>query len=88
MCDISDGIFIFVPDVQREAEIQDNKDASHCTMTNLLPSRIMATLYRTDDPENTVNKRTTAQTIWISCPGGSEEDLPKIVITSDGGAAQ
>ena len=57
-------------------------------MNNLLPSRIQATLYRTDDPDSAASKRTTAQTIWISCPGGSEEDLPKIVITSDGGAAQ
>ena len=38
MCDISDGLFLFVPNVQREAELQDiEATGTHCTATNLLP---------------------------------------------------
>ena len=88
MCNISDGLFLFVPNVQREAELQDaeaiEKDGSHCAVTNLLPSRIRVDLYRTDDPNSTESRRLTAQSLWINCPGGSEEDLPKVVLQQGG----
>ena len=81
MCDISDGLFLFVPNVQREAELQDiEATGTHCTATNLLPSRIQVNLYRTDDPDSADSKRLTAQSMWINCPGGSEEDLPLVVL--------
>ena len=85
MCDISDGLFLFVPDVQQEAALQDmEKDGSHCAVTNLLPSRIRVILYRTDDPNSTESRRTTAQSLWINCPGGAEEDLPTVVLQQGG----
>ncbi len=78
--DISDGLFIFVPDVQREAELQ-GEDPSSCTGENLLPSELRAVLFRTDDPEDTASKRDTAETLWFSAPGGDE--LPVIVLEGE-----
>ena len=78
VCDISDGIFIFVPDVQREAQLQG--ESSHCDSTNLLPAQIRVELYRTDDPNDAASKRLTAQTLWIHSPGGTQEDLPSVVL--------
>lgn len=74
--DISDGFFLFIPDVQREAELQG--EGSHCDVTNLLPAQIRVDLFRTDDPNNTSSKRLTAQTMWIYSPGGAQEDLPTV----------
>ena len=76
--DISDGFFLFVPNVQREAELQGT--ASDCDTTNLLPSQIRLALYRTDDPADPSSKRLTAQTLWIYSPGGAREDLPTVVL--------
>ena len=76
--DISDGIFLFVPDVQREAQLQG--ESSHCDGTNLLPAQIRVELYRTDDPNDASSKRLTAQTLWIYSPGGAQEDLPTVVL--------
>ncbi len=72
--DISDGIFLFVPNTQREQELQGEQ--SHCGQENLLPARIMVELYRTDDPNQADSMRLTASSRWIHSPGG--EDLPKI----------
>ena len=74
--DISDGIFLFVPDVQREAELQGEE--SHCNPTNLLPSELRAVLSRTDLPDSAESQRVTAETLWRNSPGG--EDLPVIVL--------
>ena len=77
--DISDGLFLFVPNVQREAELQE---ATHCDGVNLLPSEIMAELYRVDDPKNPNSGRLlTASTLWMHSPGG--QDLPDLVLTAD-----
>ena len=77
-CDIRDGVFLFVPDVQQEAQLQG--EASHCEVTNLLPAQIRVELYRTDDPNDASSKRLTAQTLWIHSPGGAQEDLPAVVL--------
>lgn len=71
--DISDGLFLFVPNVQKEAELQD---VTHCDGANLLPSQVMVEMYRTDNADGTGGKRVTAQTLWMDSPGGS--DLPVI----------
>ena len=42
---------------------------------------IRAEIFRTDMPEDTSSGRTTAETLWVSAPGG--EDLP-IVVLEDG----
>ncbi len=76
--DISDGLFLFVPNVQKEAELQD---ATHCDGENLLPSQVMAELYRQDDPNGGGGQRTTAQTLWTNSPGGV--DLPIILLESE-----
>ncbi len=75
--DISDGLFLFVPNVQREAELQQ-ADASRCDGVNLLPSQIKAVLSRTDLPGASDSQRVTAETVWTGTPGG--EDLPVIVL--------
>lgn len=74
--DVSDGIFVFVPNVQKEQELQGQQ--SHCSVENLLPTRMMAELYRTDDPNHADSLRLTASSSWIHSPGG--DDLPTIVL--------
>lgn len=76
--DISDGLFIFVPNVQKEAELQE---ITSCDGSNLLPSQIKVELYRTDDPNSAASKRKTAETLWIHSPGGDE--LPTITLTQN-----
>lgn len=73
--DISDGIFLFVPNVQNEAQLQE---VTHCDGNNLLPSMIRTEIFRTDTPHDTTSGRTTAETLWVSAPGG--EDLPTLVL--------
>ncbi len=73
---ISNGIFIFVPDVQAEKELQEGETS--CGSENVLPSRIRAELWRTDTPDSAEGTRRTAQTMWINSPGGSE--LPLVVL--------
>ena len=73
--DISDGLFLFIPNVQREAELQEQ---SHCDGVNLLPSQIRAVLSRTDVPGDTASQRVTAETLWTDAPGG--EDLPVLIL--------
>ena len=74
--DISDGLFLFIPNVQREAELQG--EASGCNAENLLPAQMRAVLSRTDLPDAADSQRVTAQTLWINTPGGTE--LPEIVL--------
>ena len=81
--DISDGLFIFVPNVQKEAELQGEEH--DCSATNLLPAQMRAVLYRTDEVDNAQSKRVTAQTLWINSPGGT--DLPKIILEEGGTGA-
>lgn len=74
--DLADGLFLFIPDVQQEAQLQE---VSSCNAANLLPSQIRLELYRTDDPNDASSKRLTAQTLWLHSPGG--DDLPGIQLT-------
>lgn len=77
--DISDGMFIFVPDVQKEAELQDKAGNSDCAAASLLPAQMKAQFYRTDDPDDAENKRLTSDTVWIDSP--SYESMPTIELT-------
>ena len=77
---ISDGIFIFIPDVQKEAELTG--DSTSCGTASVLPSRIRAELWRTMEPDSAVGTRCTAQTLWISSPGGT--DLPLVEVKGEG----
>ena len=74
VCDISDGLFIFIPNVQKEAELQGGTSA--CNAASLLPAQMRAVLSRTDQPTLAESQRVTAETLWINTPGG--EDLPAI----------
>ena len=76
--DISDGLFVFVPNVQQEAALQGIDKGSDCTGVNLLPSRMKLEFYRTDKPNSTETGRVTAETLWLNSPGGSE--LPEIIL--------
>ena len=73
---ISNGIFLFVPDEQAEKELQEGETS--CGGKSVLPSRIRAELWRTDTPDSAEGTRRTAQTLWINSPGGSE--LPLVVL--------
>lgn len=77
--DISDGIFLFVPNLEAEKELQG--ETSDCSGDKLLPSRMKVTLYRTDNPDGTGPKRTTAETVWIYSPGGT--DLPTVELKTE-----
>ncbi|MCI9027332.1 MAG: hypothetical protein HFF47_04735, partial [Lawsonibacter sp.] len=82
--DISDGLFIFVPNVQREAELQKTEGeetVNRCDGVNLLPSQMKAVLSRTDLPDEADSQRVTAETLWISSPGG--DNLPIIVLEGE-----
>lgn len=74
--DISDGIFIFVPNIQKEAELQG--DVHDCSASSLLPAQIKAVLYRTDTAQSTDSKRVTSDTLWIEAPSG--ETMPTIIL--------
>lgn len=74
MSDISDGFFIFVPDIQKEEELQEDS----CSSISVLPSQIKAELYRTDTPEDASSKRLTSDTVWFDSP--SDESLPDIIL--------
>ena len=76
VCDISDGLFIFIPDVQQEAALQG--EASACNNASLLPAQMRAVLSRTNQPTLPDDQRVTAETLWIHTPGGT--DLPMIVL--------
>lgn len=76
--DISDGLFLFVPNVQQEAELQNpagDETASRCDGVNLLPSRMRIVMKRAGEPGQ-AEGRETARTLWIETPGGDE--LPQI----------
>ena len=84
--DISDGLFIFVPNIQNEAELQKTEGGetvNRCDGVNLLPSQMKAVLSRTDLPDATDSQRVTAETLWMPSPGGV--DLPLIVLEVDNG---
>lgn len=74
--DISDGFFIFVPDVQKEAELQG--EVPDCSAESLLPAQIKAEIYRTDTIESADSRRLTGDTLWISSP--SEASMPEIIL--------
>ncbi len=73
---ISDGIWIFVPDDLREAELTQ-KDAEPCT-NGLLPYNIKAEMYITDDPNNASSKRLASDTLWITSP--SDDTMPNLIL--------
>ena len=63
--DTSDGFFIFVPDLEKEKELN-----AQSGVTDDYPLEIRAVFYRTDDPNNAESKRVTSETLWISFPRG------------------
>lgn len=76
LAEINNGIWIFVPNIQAEEEFQ-GEGCAH----SILPSRIKAVLYRTDDPNNAQDKRKVSDTRWISSP--SDESMPQITLQGE-----
>ena len=72
---ISDGFFIFIPNVQAEEHLQESA-GSNCSHVSVLPKQIKAKLYRTDTPNDLSNKRLTSDTLWTDTP--SAESMPTI----------
>ncbi len=71
--DISDGLFIFIPDIQKEEELQGD-----CSNLSVLPTQIMAKMYRYDSVSHTGNPRVTSTTLWYSTP--SYDSMPEIIL--------
>ena len=76
LAEINNGIWIFVPNIQAEEEFQ-GEGCAH----SVLPSRIKAVLYRTDDPNDAQSKRKVSDTRWISSP--SDESMPQITLQGE-----
>ncbi len=83
----SDGLFIFIPDVQAEANLgcQDHdhdhghEEGAHNHIDSIFPVHIQAELKRSDDPYYaSVNDRNTSTTNWVVTP--SYATLPTIVL--------
>lgn len=68
----SEGIFIFVPNIQEEEDLHDHKHEH----LSVLPTEIMAEMWITD--ANGVKQRVSSNTTWITMP--TEESLPQIEI--------
>lgn len=68
---ISDGLFLFVPDVQSEAELQGD---TTCTYFSVFPSELKAVMERNSDTGN----YQTSDTVWISVP--TEDSMPLVYI--------
>lgn len=73
--DISDGFFIFVPDIQKEAELQGHTD---CSAVSVLPTQIMAEMYRYDTVTNEGSRRKTSETLWYTTP--SYDSMPEVIL--------
>lgn len=73
MAEINNGVWIFIPDVQKEQELQGDG----CKLS-ILPAEIMAQLYRTDDPYQPDSKRLVSNTLWYLTP--EEASMPDIEI--------
>ena len=71
--DISDGLFIFIPDIQKEEELQGD-----CSQLSVLPTQIMAKMYRYDTIDHTGTPRITSTTLWYTTP--SYDSMPKITL--------
>lgn len=72
--DTSDGFFLFVPDLEKEKELNDQSG-----VTDDYPLEIRINFYRTDVPNINQGGRITSETLWLSFP--SEDDLPSIELT-------
>ena len=84
--DISDGFWLFVPDLEAEKNLMENS-ASKSGEDGSLPQgpmEIRAVLRRTDDPNSADKDRITSQTLWVSFP--DYNSLPQIELK--GGSAQ
>ncbi len=75
---ISDGIWIFVPDVQAEKALLESGDASACT-DSAFPKAIKASLYTTDDANSAASKRLSSDTAWIAFP--SDVSMPGLELS-------
>ncbi len=72
--DTSDGFFLFVPNLEREKELNQQSG-----VTDDYPLEIRANFYRTDRPNDPSSKRLTSQTLWLSFPeGGEDHSFPLI----------
>ena len=74
--DISDGFFIFVPDLEAEKALNELDG-----VTDNLPLEIKLNMYRTDNADSTENKRLTSETLWLGFP--DEGSMPYIEFKSE-----
>ncbi|MCI8807133.1 MAG: hypothetical protein HFF21_03290 [Oscillospiraceae bacterium] len=86
--DISDGFWLFVPDLEaeetlnEEAGISQKLDVEDAALgERVSPSQIRAVFYRTDDGD-AQNRQPTSETQWVSFP--DYETLPLIELTGAG----
>ncbi len=74
MAEIDNGLWIFVPKQQGDTMSEEDQGC----VNSVLPTEIMAELYRTDDPESSASKRATSYTRWIPSP--TYETMPAIIL--------
>ena len=72
--DTSDGFFLFVPDLEKEKELN-----AQSGVTDDYPLEIRVNFYRTNVPNTNQGGHITSETLWLSFP--SEDDLPSIELT-------
>ncbi len=76
---ISDGIYIFVFDVEAEKDLIGG-GVSSCDSVGVLPFQIKAEYFQTDDATSAESQRVTAETLWVQTPG--EDNMPEISLES------
>lgn len=72
--DTSDGFFLFVPDLEKEKELN-----AQSGVTDDYPLEIRVNFYRTNVPNTNQGGHITSETLWLSFP--SEDELPSIELT-------
>ena len=93
--DISDGFWLFVPDLEAEKKLMDQSAPQSGADSPAQdggqdedgshpagPVEIRAVLHRADDPDSADKGRTTSQTLWVTFP--LYNTLPEIVLTGGG----
>ncbi len=74
---VSNGIWVFVPDVQKEATLQEANNLNE-TIVSILPASVKAELYINYTPTDVTNRRLVSNTLWLDVP--TQNTMPQISI--------
>lgn len=79
VAEISDGFWLFVPEVQKETEVNDRPENGNTI--SVLPNQIKAQLYRSVDATDLTNSFLVSDTVWVTSP--AEYAMPYIVLEGE-----